>query len=332
MSWNCEEGHGKVVVGLGEALYDCFPNRRILGGAPVNLAVHVKRMLESYGGTAVAATSVGDDALGRDYVEELRERGLDTSTVQIDRCHPTGTVHVRINDRGDASYEFASDVAWDNFEFNSTWEVLASRCDAIGFGTLAQRSEKSRQTIERFLDASQHAFKLFDVNLRGEFFSASVLESSLRRASAVKLNEDELQIVCGELGLGLPGEDGLDEMAELILRTFTLSWVALTRGAKGTILYSPTGKFEGSPVAFENAADADSVGAGDACSAVLLVGQLFDWPPARMVHIANTFGAFVATQPGATPNLPKKLLSQITTNNTRFVAANSSACKLDPAT
>lgn len=300
-----------LVVGLGESLFDCFPDRMLLGGAPVNVAVHAQRMLAEVGGEAIAATRVGDDDLGAKYLDEVRRRGLDVSAVQLDAIHPTGTVTVQIDEAGHASYVFASDVAWDHLQFTDGWRALAESCGGVAFGTLAQRETQSRETIHQFLTAASGAFRLFDVNLRGDFYTAEVIEQSLRHASAVKLNEDELPLVCQLLEFDNPATSTTDDQAEAVRTKFGLMWVALTQGARGTALYTAGGRVEGAPVKLPPHPHADTVGAGDAASASLLIGQLLGWPPERMLRLANHAGAFVATQPGATPQLPAAVLELV---------------------
>lgn len=133
-----------LVVGLGEALYDCFPQRRVLGGAPLNVAVHADALLKPLGGAAVPATRVGIDELGDEVIETLSARGVDVDWVQRDCARPTGQVTVQIDDSGDVSYEFQADSAWDAIEMTPNLERLARRSDAVAFGALAQRSGPSR--------------------------------------------------------------------------------------------------------------------------------------------------------------------------------------------
>lgn len=299
-----------LLVGLGEALFDCLPDGALLGGAPVNLAVHAHSLLAGAGGCAMPATRVGADELGQRYFAELTHRGVPTSAVQVDPQRPTGRVLVTLDDHRQASYEFESNVAWDGLEATREWLELASQCDAIAFGTLAQRSEASRDAIARFLNAATDAIRLFDVNLRRDYYSAQVIEQSLQLATAVKLNEEELIEVCGLLNLEPDASHEPDKQAERLIATFDLDWLAVTRGAQGTVLHDRQRRYEGKPpVALSRHPDADSVGAGDACCASLLAGMLLDWPPQRTLDLANKVGAFVASQPGATPALPDSLLS-----------------------
>ncbi len=262
-----------LVVGLGEALFDCFPDREALGGAPINMAVHADALLRPLGGQGVPATRVGEDERGKRFFRELDSRGLDTNYVQVDPQRPTGTVTVTLDEAGDASYVFAADVAWDACEDSPGWRSLAESCHAVCFGTLARRCPPSRQAVESFLRAASGAIRLFDVNFRQDFYSAPIVENSLRLATAAKLNRDELTEVCGLLGLAEASGADKDAQAHALVGAFDLDWLALSQGADGTAIYAGGGKHLGKPAPIDKDDDADSVGAGDACCAGLLVGR-----------------------------------------------------------
>jgi fructokinase len=274
-----------VIVGLGEALFDLLPGGPVLGGAPLNVAVHARQL----GARGVLVSRVGRDALGQRLLAEAAKR-LDAVALQVDPDRPTGTVRVTL-EKGEPSYDIVKDVAWDRLEFTPELRALAESADAVCFGSLAQRSGKSRETIHRFLETAAKAVRLFDVNLRQDYYGADLLRDSLRRASIVKLNRDELPVVLGLLGIS--SLDGL--RAE-----YGLTHAVLTRGAEGTSINGIAGE----PVRFPVQPGADSVGAGDACSAGVLTGVLRGWPIERTLALANKMGAYVASVPGATPRLP----------------------------
>lgn len=297
-----------LVVGLGEALFDCFADREVLGGAPLNVAIHAQAVLAPHGGTACPVTRVGADSLGDRCLAEIKHRGLATEQVQRDTERPTGRVAVSLNAAGDANYRFEDDCAWDALAFDNNLAALARRCDGVAFGTLAQRSTGSRQAITDFIATATQAVRLFDANLRQRLYSAEVLDTSLRLASMVKLNEEELREVSDLLGLG--GANSLDEAATRLASAYQLDGIAITRGSQGTSLYTQHAKHEGPPVSYPRETDADSVGAGDACCAGLLCGTLLGWSPEETVGLANRLGAYVATRPGATPELPPEILRQ----------------------
>lgn len=302
---------GPLVVGLGEALFDCFIDHEEIGGAPVNIAVHAHALLQKIGGRAVVASAVGNDKLGSQFLAQLDDWSIDHRLLRIDPIHPTGRVDVVIDPHGEPTYQFESNVAWDYLEFTESWELLASDCNAVCFGTLAQRSPMSRDTIQKFLQVAKGALRLFDVNLRQTFYDREVIERSFEMASAAKLNLDELSVVCRLLGLQEPSEFVVDRLVAGLLEHFELDWLALTRGSKGTVVYSGDEKFEGELPKVQAHIKADGVGAGDSCGAGLLVGALLGWPFEQRVALANYLGAFVASRPGAIPELPQQIVDRV---------------------
>lgn len=281
-----------TIVGIGEALFDCYPDgRRLPGGAPFNFSVQAHRVASRYGGRALPVTRVGDDPLGRHFLAAV---DAPRHAIQVDPAHPTGCVEVTISG-GEPRYEIATGVAWDFIEY----EPLS--CDAVCFGTLAQRSPVSRHSIQDFVAAvPPRALRLFDINLRQHFWDSAVIEESLRLANAVKLNADEMRIVADLFHLESPAG---------LLGRFGLHTVVLTEGERGTTLYTRDGVTRGEKVRFAPAPDADAVGAGDACAAVVAVGLVCGWTPARIVALANRVGAWVASRRGALPELPADLFS-----------------------
>ncbi|TWT99147.1 2-dehydro-3-deoxygluconokinase [Botrimarina colliarenosi] len=299
-----------LIVGLGEALFDCFEDKQVLGGAPLNVAIHADALLRPHGGSAVTATRVGSDPLGDEVVRTLQQRKVATDWVQRDANSPTGRVQVTLDEQGVASYVFEKNSAWDAIEFTPAFDELAGRCDAVAFGTLCQRSETSRQTIQKFLAAASGAVRLFDVNLRQDYYSTDLLRDSLRLANAAKVNEEELAILDERLLGGAGGERPMPGVAADLREKFALEWVAVTRGPQGAALMNADGWIEGEqPAALEEAdANRDTVGAGDACCAGLLTGTLLGWPAARTLSLANAMGSFVASRSGATPELPQRII------------------------
>jgi fructokinase len=296
-----------VIVGLGEALFDLLPTGRVLGGATLNVACHAHALLSERGGQGVVASRIGVDDLGNEIVAELARRGMLVDYVQRDAGHPTGTVNVTLQ-AGQPTFEIVANVAWDCMEFTPGWSDLAGRATAVCFGTLAQRSSASRAAIEAFLDAARGAIRLFDVNLRQQFFDRALLEVSCRRATIVKLSEDELPVLT-EL-LGLPAGSPAVQLAQLRAR-FGLDAVVYTQAERGTMLVLSDEVIAPPAVSYPATPNADAVGAGDACSAGILVGWSLGFPPARTAELANHLGAFVASQPGATPVLPPAIISLV---------------------
>jgi fructokinase len=309
-----------LVVGLGEALFDCFEDHEEIGGAPVNVAVHCHALLRGLGGRAVVASAVGNDKLGNQFLSLLDDWSIDRRLLKIDPIRPTGRVDVLIDTAGEPTYQFEANVAWDYLDFSESWELLASDCNAVCFGTLAQRSTMSRETIRKFLQVAKGAIRLFDVNLRQDFYSGDVIRRSLELASAAKLNLDELPIVCRLLGFAESAPAEVDLVASALIDQFELDWLALTRGPRGTAVYVGDEKFEAEVPSYQPHVKADGVGAGDACGAGLLVGELLRWPVAQRVTLANALGAFVASRPGAIPELPQQLIDSVQKASSSFVA------------
>lgn len=296
-----------TVVGLGEALWDLLPGGKVLGGAPLNVACHADRLLRAIGGQAIVASRVGQDALGDEVVRELERRGIASSSVQRDDKHATSTVDVTLT-KNQPNYTFAADIAWDHLEFTPQWAELAGRCDAVCFGTLAQRSPESRRSIWDFLDAAPQALRLFDVNLRQSFYDRECIVESCRRATIVKLNDQELDTTAQMLELPAgTRQTRLQHMRERL----EIEAVVFTRGEQGTMLIHRDGVEDPQPEQYPAVANADAVGAGDACAAAILVGWLLKWEPFRTARLANQLGAYVASQSGATPELPAKLVDAV---------------------
>ncbi|MEE2947577.1 MAG: carbohydrate kinase [Verrucomicrobiota bacterium] len=285
-----------LIVGLGEALYDLLPTGPALGGAPLNVALQAHQL----GNHAVVASRIGGDTLGQSLIDDLAMRGMDTTFIQHDPDAPTGTVEVTLRD-GEPEYDIVRNVAWDRLSWDESLASLAKRCDAVCFGTLGQRFEPAQSTIRQFAAASQ-SVRLFDLNLRQDYFSAERLEAGYRAASIVKMNETELAAASPLLGLGQA------EPIPAIIGRFNLDLFVLTRGRDGTVLHTSDSVVVGQPAYFSPESDADPVGAGDACSAAILHGTVRRWPLQKTADLANRLGAFVASRKGATPPLPTDLL------------------------
>ncbi|MCC6491829.1 MAG: carbohydrate kinase [Pirellulales bacterium] len=302
-----------LVVGIGEALYDLIDGRHLLGGAPVNFAVHAHQMLQPAGGCAVVASRVGCDDLGDQLLRELAQRQMDVAWIQRDGSAPTGLVTVSIDAAGHPTYTINPGAAWDCFEFTPAWAELARRCSAVCFGSLAQRSSASRDVIRSFLAACPQALRICDLNLRQHYFDCDVVRHSLAAATVLKLNEEELSVVCDLLEFSPSRRSSIDDCIGELVDRFELSAVALSRGERGTVLYCSGAKFEEPPPRCAAHAEADSVGAGDACCAALAAGLLLRLSPDRILHLCNEAGAYVASCRGATPQLPPGLTAALVT-------------------
>lgn len=288
----------RTVVGLGEILWDLFEDASVFGGAPANFACHAAGL----GMHAVIKSAVGQDDLGTQALRWLEQRGMPTDYVAVDPDHATGTVQVRLNTTGTATYEFASDVAWDHLKCTAADRQLAQHAHAICFGTLAQRSPPSRHAIYQFVDSARRdTWRMLDVNLRGNFYDDDVIRESIQRANALKLNNDEWPIVTAALGESLPMDRrGVERFAEV----HSLRCIALTRGDEGSWVWLDGRWDEQVP---EPVRAVDTVGAGDAFTAALIAGLLHSQPLSKLHARASRIAAYVCTQRGATPTLPESI-------------------------
>lgn len=282
-----------ITIGLGELLWDMFPEGKQLGGAPANFAY----MTSLLGDDGIVASRVGSDALGRAAGRRLERLGLRAEHLQLDATYPTGTVKVSVDPTGQPTFEIAESVAWDFFEWTPAWQALAERADAVCFGSLAQRSPRSRDTIRAFLKALRPgATRVFDVNLRQSFYDAETLSESAKLAHILKVNHDELPVVAKLLNVPFI----YDEMraAHWLRDVFSLKLVCITRGPKGGLVVS---KDETSDHPGFRVHVADTVGAGDAFTAALVYHYLRGASVSTLNEAANRMGAWVASETGATP-------------------------------
>ncbi len=282
----------KRVVGLGEVLWDLLPLGACLGGAPANFAYITTLM----GDQGIVASCVGEDSRGIEALRRMEELGLDIDHVQTDRQHATGVVNVKLDGNGMAQYEIADPVAWDFLHWTSDWKGLAENVDAVCFGSLAQRSEMSRETIRRFVAATRpHTVRIFDVNLRQSYYSKEVLADSMQLANVVKLNDEELPKIMDLIKL--PCKDERTSARDLI-REFELDVVCVTRGGRGSLLVrgDDLSEHPGFKVRVS-----DTVGSGDAFTAGLVHEYLHGASLDLMNEVANLVGAWVASEVGAMP-------------------------------
>jgi fructokinase len=281
----------KIGVGIGEILWDLLPTGKILGGAPANFAFH----LNSLGIKSFPVSAVGSDDLGNEILGSLKHKSLSTDYIQINSDFSTGTVDVKLDETGKPVYIIHQNVAWDNIVFNDMLEELASKCNAVCFGSLAQRNDASRKTIFEFLSkTSDKAIKVFDINLRQEYYSEQIIRTCLNSANILKLNDDELDVVADLMGY--KGEEG--ELLAKIQNDFNLDSISYTKGDKGSMLILRDKTSFQEP---EKVDIVDTVGAGDAFTAGLVYGLLNDLELDKIHQIANGLATFVCTKKGATP-------------------------------
>lgn len=289
-----------LILGIGELLWDILPEGPRLGGAPANFTVMAGRL----GNHAAVLSRIGRDDLGRDAIKLLDPLPVDTSPIQIDSSHETGRATLTLNG-GQAAYVFRQPVAWDSLELSGEWLQLAERADAICFGSLAQRSVESRQTIQTLAaQTSSACVRIFDVNLRPPFYSGEIVQESLELATVVKMNDTEVPEVLALLGLPLNDEPASARLrigANRLLSEFpTLQMAAITCGAAGSLLVTREEWHQHPGVRVQVA---DTVGAGDAFTAAMTHYLLRGADLATLNEAGNRWGAWVASQPGAMPEL-----------------------------
>ncbi|MDR1973757.1 MAG: carbohydrate kinase [Bacteroidales bacterium] len=286
----------KTIVGLGEILWDVFPEKKILGGAPANFAYHASQL--GFNGYAVSA--IGNDLLGDEILSSLSEKKLDYLIERID--FPTGTVQVTLDEKGVPQYEICENVAWDNIPFSSKTEELARTCSVVSFGSLAQRSEISRATIHRFLEAvPSDALKIFDINLRQHFYNREIVHDSLQRCNILKINDDEVAAVALLFDYAKLSEQ---DVCRNLLQTYNLKMVIETKGDKGSYVFTTD---ETSYLDTPKVEVVDTVGAGDAFTAAFVASLLRGKSIQEAHQLAVDVAAYVCTQSGAMPQMPQIL-------------------------
>lgn len=290
-----------MIVGLGEILWDVLPEGKKLGGAPANFAYHTAQL----GLDSMVVSAIGKDNLGDEIEQYLRQYRLAALLPRVD--FPTGTVDVQLDDKGIPTYQIHEGVAWDNIPESSELIRIAKQTRVVCFGSLAQRSPVSRQTIRRFIEempAVPHCYKVFDINLRQHYYDLTTLRSSLELCNVLKINDEELELV-GEL-MGLGGIAPEDKCWALLGR-YGLRMLILTCGTQGSYVYSP-GKVSYQPT--PSVVVADTVGAGDSFSAAFMTSIVQGWSIEEAHQRAVNISAYVCTQHGAMARLPEELIQR----------------------
>lgn len=285
----------EIVVGMGEALWDVLPEGKKIGGAPANFAYHVSQ----FGLPSCVVSAIGDDALGKEIIENFTSKGLDQLIAEVP--YPTGTVQVEIDQTGIPLYDIKENVAWDNIPYTEHLDALAKRTKAVYFGSLAQRNVVSRETINHFLDTmpkDDDSLIVFDVNLRQGFYNKEILCKSMQNCNILKINDEELITVSRMFGY--PGID-LQDKCWILLGKYNLKMLILTCGINGSYVFTPGNvSFQPTP----KVEVADTVGAGDSFTAAFIASILKGKSVTEAHTIAVKTSAFVCTQKGAMPILP----------------------------
>ena len=278
-----------AVLAIGELLWDLLPDGAMLGGAPANFANRVRQFRDAVG----LVSRVGSDELGRKATDQLAKQGLPVDLIQLDPVHSTGTVDVRLSADGSPSFRINPDVAYDYLELTPALEAAVESAGLIYFGTLAQRQFVTRAALYQLLDTVPHLPRFLDINLRAECFSAETVEASLRRATILKLNQDEVGRLNSLLSLGT---DDVLQFCQQIFDRFPIQSVLVTLGAGGALLVPR----QGDPI-YEpglRVKVSDTIGAGDAFAAGFVVKQQQGAPAAKCLAFANALGSASAMVKG----------------------------------
>ena len=298
------------VIGLGEALFDCLPTGRKLGGAPANFAYHVSQ----FGFDSCAISAIGNDELGQEIIDTFDKVGLHYCLPKVD--FPTGTVQVTLNDKGIPQYEICLGVAWDNIPLTEELLSMAKEAKAVCFGSLAQRSATSRATINAMLEAMPaDTLKVFDINLRQQWYNREIIENSLHHCNILKINDEELDIVAPMLlnvktdpsALIAQDKEKTLRVCRALIELYELRLLILTCGTNGSYVIT---KDACSFVETPKVEVADTVGAGDSFTGAFIAKLLQGADITQAHEMAVKISAFVCTQSGAMPVLPKELTQQ----------------------
>lgn len=290
-----------LILGIGEILWDLLPGDKCLGGAAANFIYHVSQL----GSRAILLSKVGNDPLGSEILEQCSQLGLDTTHIQIDENHKTGVVDVKIDEDGQPEYDIIENVAWDFIGFKHQLRSLIRHADLLYFGTLAQRSKQSRETIKKIISlADDRTVKMFDVNLRSNYYCPELIKTCLSSADIVKLNEHELKKI---LRMISPARSNGYSVSDMIDQ-YEIELLCITMGDHGCELKTPyeTVIHRGFDVDVK-----DAVGAGDAFAAALAANFLAGLDLRKLALRSNLLGSYVASQKGATPHITKRILEQV---------------------
>ena len=286
----------RLVVGLGEVLWDMLPEGRKIGGVPVNFAYHAGQ----FGIDTMAVSAIGNDKLGEDTIAEMNGKHLNHIFPSVP--YPTGSVQVKLDEKGVPAYDIKENVAWDNIPFTNEIESVARNCQAVCFGSLAQRNAVSRNTIRKFIESTPSGcIRIFDINLRQNFYTSNVIHDSLELCNILKINDEEIMLVSRMFNYD---SSNIENVCRTIMEDFSLEMVILTCGTKGSYIFTKGGvSFMPTP----KVNVADTVGAGDSFTGSFCAAILRGLPVAEAHKKAVEVSAYVCTQNGAMPEIPESM-------------------------
>ena len=278
------------ITSVGEILFDIYPNHKKLGGAPLNFIYHIKKLTD--GGNIISR--VGKDVLGNKIIDELKHSGISSDFIQTDKLHPTGMAIVSLNENGEPNFKIEKDCAYDFIELNDENKNLINiDTDCLYLGTLAQRSETSRKTIQEFFNRGIKYFA--DINLRQNFYNEEILSATLTASDFIKVNYEEMHVLNE---LFVQGEYSTEHVARELMERFNLNMIAVTRGADGSSIFENGKRYDYSAV---ESKVVDTTGAGDAFASILCLGYLSGLEIPIINKLANDFASDVCRFEGALP-------------------------------
>jgi fructokinase len=278
------------IVSIGEILFDCFQDERVIGGAPFNFFYHIYKLKNS----AEFISRIGNDENGKSIINFFKKNNISINYLQFDETQPTGIVNIKVDKNGNPTFDIIPNCAYDFIDFNpKILELIESNTSLLYFGTLAQRSDVSRKTIQSILGKNIKYF--CDINLRANYYSKEILAECFRKVNVLKLNTDELKIVSE---LFLTSSFKLQSSADELRRKFEIDLLSITLGEGGALLINKFGINENK---YSTKKVVDTVGAGDAYSAILCLGYLNKMPIDRINFLANKFAASICGIKGAIP-------------------------------
>lgn len=292
------------VVCFGEILWDVFPSHKVIGGAPLNVALR----LQSLGAETCMISRLGTDENGKNALEYFQKTNFKTEFIQKDDRFPTGYVSVLLDKKGSATYEIFRPVAWDYIMLDETNKKLISESDIFIFGSLACRNEVSRNSLFDLIKRA--TFSVFDVNLRKPYYTHDLISELMHEADFIKLNDEELEEISTEFGFN---SSNMEDQVKLLSKETKTSTICVTRGSNGAMLYLDGNFYENSGYKVKVE---DTVGAGDSFLASLIFKLYIQKEmPKNALDFACRVGALVASKKGANAKIDTDEISVLTISN-----------------
>jgi len=280
-----------TIVAYGEVLWDLLPSGPVLGGAPLNFAYRIN----SLGYRGVMISQLGQDAFGDQALAQMIALGMETPFIQRTSEYPTGTVVITLDERKNPDFTIIPNVAYDYIRHTAEMEELVRKAECLCFGTVAQRSDVSRKTLEKVLAAFSGKYALYDINLRKNCYTAEIVKASIVKSHILKLNEHEMPVVAQMYGLP---DTSIPQFADGLFQKTALHYCLVTLGERGAFAASNDGEKVYAPAYRVNLVD--TCGSGDSFTAGFLYTLLENKGLRQACQFGNALGAMVAEQPGAT--------------------------------